>query len=1359
MIVRGILGLVILLLIWPMSPNLDAVLPLTMAQGDFNEDGNPDLIVAHQSAFSGNGGLTLYPGSDVALFPHHPANSQADKPGQTGIPIQASLPVTPRMMTAGDFDADGHLDLAVTEESATAIHLLSGNGRGGFGESRAIQVPGAIVFMQGGEINRPDGLEDLAASVVADDGSSRLLIFEGPEGALQSEPEIISLPGPAHSLAFGRFDGDAMKDLAAATSGEILIVRGRDRMLSLDPELRSQVPPANAIHIALDRTATAMAAGNFLPGPTEELAVLDEGGGIQFLRAAVGEPGIDESASAGRHVSLPLGFTSKGRGRMLAAQVASSPFEQLLVMDSSRRRLYFLQAEESPRPARPAFKALTEVASVMSRELSGEPVAILPMRLNADSLSDLVVLQNGTTHPEFILTETQNTYTVTNTNFSGAGSFLQALRDANGNPGPDRIEFNLPGAGPHKIDYSLSEPINDAVVIDGTTQPGYNGAPIVEVPGRLLVQAGNTVIRGLILTKVYGLSPNQEAAGIWLKTGGNNVVENCYFGLSPAGDCPQVQGRCDFRSDVGIRISTDNNLIGGTNAKARNVIGSSSIVGLLVDKGASNRIVGNYIGTEASGNRSVFNPHNAWIAGQETVLGGTEAGAGNLIGGAYQVDLNIFPCAGCRVQGNSIGYNPATTAVLSVNNAIGFQSTTGLLLGGTTPSARNVIASDGTNLFVTVEATNNLIQGNYIGVEPTGIRVASYGLVTIGGKDNTVGGTTPGARNVIGAAVETGIGSSGNRVQGNYIGINATGTAALLPPLDKPNPEGTPVVLYGKGNLLGGLVPEARNVISGFSNPGVAIDGEGIRVQGNYIGTQADGVSPLGNMGPGISASYRPNTGAPLNPNLIGGVEAGAGNVIAYNQGPGVELTKPGNIVRGNAIHSNGGIGIDRGGDGVSPNIPNESHSGLDAAQNYPIVELATTVQGNLTIAGRLNSYAETDFLIDFYLNDACDGSGFGEGRQYIGTTQVRTDGAFNGTFLVTLPVSGAQGKVVTATATRAGIVTSEFSPCRAVTTDCATISAGTEGAIGLDGGQATLTVTALAGCQWTASSDSAWLSIVSGGSGTGNGTVTVAAGPNPGVAPRVAFIRVKDRQSRIVQAGRVTVVSAASFLADNIGQNAILAAFGLDLAKSSEGATSVPLPTNLAGTRLIVKNLNSEQAAGMFYVSPEQINFHLPFVFPNSEVSVRVITSEGLVSEGKFFCYQTSGSLFTANADGKGVPAGYIVRVRADSSQVQEPIAQYDQTAKRYVPLPIDLGPETEQVFLILFGTGFPPIPIPLTLVSAKAGNTPVEVAYFGRSRDYVGLDQINLKLPRSLIGKGEVNLELTAETRPVPPVVINVR
>lgn len=1362
---RIILGILILsALLATLNP--DGGHPLAVTSGDFNEDGIQDLVVSREAAIFGEGALTMLTGTDAAIYPRHPANLGAMETFSAPMAIGARFPVSPRMMAAGDFDADGHQDIAVTEESATAIYLLSGNGRGGFAEPRAIPVSGVIVCLQSGEVNRPDGLKDLAVSIVTEDGLSRLLIFERPEGALRAEPEVIPLPAPAHSLAFGRFDGDAMRDVAAATSGAILIVQGRDRRLSLDPEMQAQVPPAGIVSIPMDRVLVEMTSGNFLPGAEDELALLDDAGDIQFLRATHGEGASGEVAAAavpdawtmaadGRRLSLPSRFGSRGRGRMLAAQVAASPVEQVVVLDSTERRLYFLRSEE----ARPAFKSMTEVEGVMSRELPGEPVAFLPMRLNTDSLSDLVVVNDGATRPSFLMTEAQNTFTVTNTNFSGPGSFLQALRDANANPGPDRIEFNLPGAGPHKIDYSLSEPINDSVVIDGTTQPGYNGAPIVEVPGRLLVQAGNTVIRGLILTKVYGLSPNQEAAGIWLKTGGNNIVENCYFGLSPAGDCPQMQGRCDFRSDVGIRVSTDNNLIGGTNAKARNVIGSSSIVGLMVDKGTGNRIVGNYIGTEASGNRSVFNPHNTWIAGQETVLGGTEAGAGNLIGGAYQVDLNIFPCAGCRVQGNSIGYNPQTATLLSVNNGIGFQSTTGVLLGGTTPSARNVIASDGINLFVTVEATGNLIQGNYLGVEPTGMRVAGYGLVTIGGKENTLGGTTPGARNIIGAAVETGIGSSGNRLQGNYIGTNAAGTAALLPPLGASNPEGTPVALYGKDNLLGGLVPEARNVISGHSNPSVAIDGEGIRVQGNYIGTQADGVSPLGNKGPGISASYRPNTGAPLNPNLIGGIEAGAGNVIAFNQGPGIELTKPGIIVRGNAIHHNGGVGIDRGGDGASPNIPNESHSGLDAAQNYPVIELATTIQGNLTIAGKLNSYADSDFLIDFYLNDACDDSGNGEGRQYLGTTQVRTDSSFNAGFLVTLPVAGAQGKIVTATATRAGVVTSEFSSCRVVSTDCATISESFAGAIGADGGQATLTVAGLAGCQWTASSDAPWLSIVSGSAGMGSGTITVAAGPNPGVAPRVGFIRVKDQQTRIVQAGRVTVVSAASFLPDNIGQNAILAAFGLDLAKSAEGATSVPLPTKLAGTRVLVRNLNLEQEAGLFYVSPEQINFHLPFVFPNTEVSVKVISAEGLISEGKFFCHQTSGSLFTANADGKGVPAGYVIRVRADSSQIQEPIAQYDQTAKRYVPLPIDLGPESEQVFLILFGTGFPPIPIPLTLVSAKAGSEPVEVAYFGRSREYVGVDQINLKLPRSLIGKGQVNLDLIAEGKPVPPVVINIK
>jgi uncharacterized protein (TIGR03437 family) len=131
---------------------------------------------------------------------------------------------------------------------------------------------------------------------------------------------------------------------------------------------------------------------------------------------------------------------------------------------------------------------------------------------------------------------------------------------------------------------------------------------------------------------------------------------------------------------------------------------------------------------------------------------------------------------------------------------------------------------------------------------------------------------------------------------------------------------------------------------------------------------------------------------------------------------------------------------------------------------------------------------------------------------------------------------------------------------------------------------------------------------------------------------------------------------------------------------------------------------------------------------------------------------------LFTANANGQGVPAALALRVKADGTQSYESIVQFDQTQNRFVPLAIDLGPASEQVFLILFGTGWR-LRSALETVTCNIGEVSAQVFYAGTQGGLAGLDQANVALPRSLTGRGEVDLKMMVEGKNTNPVRVSVK
>ena len=365
-------------------------------------------------------------------------------------------------------------------------------------------------------------------------------------------------------------------------------------------------------------------------------------------------------------------------------------------------------------------------------------------------------------------------------------------------------------------------------------------------------------------------------------------------------------------------------------------------------------------------------------------------------------------------------------------------------VGGATSGAGNVVSGNNdVGISLDNGSNNNIIQGNFAGTDVTatiGIPNVDFGIIVRGSSNNLIGGTGAGARNVCSGNGSSGINlftgifanaSSNNTVQGNYIGINATGTAAI------PNGVSGLRINGGSNNTIGGTAAGAGNVVSG--NPvGFAFlnNGNGNTLQGNFIGTLSNGTTPLPNTGDGINIATNSSN------NTIGGTAAGAANIIAFNGGAGINaLSGTANGVLTNSIFSNASLGIDLGGDGVTPNDAGDPDTGPDNLQNFPVLTSATPAPGPATtVQGTLNSTPGTAFRIEFFSNSACDPSGNGEGTTFLGFTNVMTDGSGNAPINVLLPVVAA-GNVIVGTATDPLNNTSEFSACITVSPAACTIT------------------------------------------------------------------------------------------------------------------------------------------------------------------------------------------------------------------------------------------------------------------------------------------------------------------------------
>jgi streptogramin lyase len=636
----------------------------------------------------------------------------------------------------------------------------------------------------------------------------------------------------------------------------------------------------------------------------------------------------------------------------------------------------------------------------------------------------------------------QTGFVVTNANDSGPGSLRQAILNSNATPGVDTITFAV-GSGVQTIKPTSALPtVTDPVVIDGTTQPGYGGKPIIVLDGSLagagatglLIAAGNSTVRGLVIDNFNGTGLELVGGGTFLVSEHNSVLRldaqtGAVLATYPTGV-----------SEDGAIFGPDGTLY--VNDFANSQVLRYDVSGALLSAFGSGQLSspqglafgpdGNLYVADANSTVQEFGPDGTFV---RTFVSAGSGGLSNAKGLTFGPDGNLY------------------VASLSNSSVLRYDGTTGAFLGTFVPSGGGGLSwpedltfgPDG-NLYVSSYNNNTVYRyrgsdGSLLGAfisggnidGPWGLRFDPAGnLDVVSSKHGTIltyDGSTGAFLHTLVSGLKnpqflTTTAGGGNVIQGNFIGTDVTGSQSRPNGMAGPSDPGL-LILNSPNNTIGGTTAAARNVISGNSSNGLDIEGRGSTgnlVEGNSVGTDAAGTGPVGNGGNGVWV------GPGGSNNTIGGLAPGAGNTVADNAATGVVIAGgSGNAVRGNAVFANAGLGIDLGNDGVTANTGTENTAQPNAGMNDPVFASVSETGNTLTVAGYVGSApGQATFggaQIDLY-KATNDPSGHGQGQVYLGSLTADPTGNFSGS----LTVSGLNvGDTLTATATDAGNNTSEY--------------------------------------------------------------------------------------------------------------------------------------------------------------------------------------------------------------------------------------------------------------------------------------------------------------------------------------------
>ena len=452
-----------------------------------------------------------------------------------------------------------------------------------------------------------------------------------------------------------------------------------------------------------------------------------------------------------------------------------------------------------------------------------------PTDLTNDS-GGLFFTANDGTHGDELWEDQPTPFSVTTSFDRGPGSIRNAIDNVDAGVGDPTITFAI-GTGQQTIDVLSALPaITNPTIIDGTTQPGYSGTPLIELNGAeagsgvngLTIAASDVTVQGLVISGFGGY-------GI-LVTGDDALIENSYIGTDPTGTIAEG-------NSGGVWVVATGDTIGGTSTDAGNVISGNRGDGITLVGSDSTLIQGNKIGTDVSGINALGNSAHgilAYYGGSGDTIGGTSPAARNIIaanGSVFWDGIELFGVADNLVEGNYVGTDVTGTIELgNGDNGVDFLNCNSSTVGGTVSGAGNLISSNSGSGIID-NGSGNVVEGNRIGTDSSGSKVlanAYNGIIVVGADDGTIGGTAAGASNLISGNVGDGIDilqSSGYLVEGNLIGTDLTGATALGN--SNAGVELGVSIEGNEDNTIGGSSSASRNLISGNAFAGVLINGPG----------------------------------------------------------------------------------------------------------------------------------------------------------------------------------------------------------------------------------------------------------------------------------------------------------------------------------------------------------------------------------------------------------------------------------------------------------------------------------------------------------------------------------------------------
>ncbi|HPH97579.1 MAG TPA: Calx-beta domain-containing protein [Anaerolineaceae bacterium] len=627
-------------------------IPLSLVSADLNTDGEPDLLAGYGG--DAGGSLMIYLGQSRESVPVFDA----------ALPDAAAvlpLPVLPDFLAAGSVNEDEWPDLIAAARGGKQIWLLPGKGAGEFAEAQSLDLPGAITAFTSGELNRQDGRLDLAVAVQTE-GAYQVLVFSDQKGPFASSPETFTFNQPITALIMGQFDAAYPYDLAVTSGSQLALIHGRDASFN-------KASQADVSTFELGFSTVSAAAGDFISRQDmlQTIALLGDDGALHFFDpSGKTQPpaAVDAiNASLPEDGSLASDFHQV---RLIRAKTSSLNADDLLVIDEARGKARLVNMEDAASPILAELETSTRLA------------AVLPLRLNGDGLTDLVLWAEGQSAPQFILTEPVHTFYVgSNGDKSdknpGDGicdsenydwhvcTLRAAIEEANASPGADAIFFKLyripPGYDrPVIIPETPLPNITESVTVDATSSPYgmvyLDGSQLGPHTDGLGITGSASVIARLGIF-------NFQGNGIEI-FGNGNTISSCNIGTNASGDSGLGN------DDYGVYISASSNIIENSlisgNAKAGiriQGLGGNQILqgnGIGTGAGSSQTPLPNKNGIEiyASANNTVGNntsSHNHIAGNLENGILISAGSAGNQIRGAWiGINKNLFPM-GNRLNG------------------------------------------------------------------------------------------------------------------------------------------------------------------------------------------------------------------------------------------------------------------------------------------------------------------------------------------------------------------------------------------------------------------------------------------------------------------------------------------------------------------------------------------------------------------------------------------------------------------------------------------------------------------------------------------------------------------------------------